>query len=261
MTESKAVQTTTTQSPVDKLKKVLSTPSVQEQFENALGENRRLFIASLIDIYSNDKNLQQCDPAALIREALKAAVLQLPLAKSLGLAWIVPYKGVPSFQIGYRGLTQLALRTGQYRYINADVVFEGELRGNDKLTGMIDLDGEKVSDKVVGYFAYLETLNGFKKAVYWTREQVTAHAKRFSPSFSFKDGVWQVYFDAMAIKTVLKALISRYGIMSIEMQQALELDSDDDEKTFAREVDERGNREVIDVSVKEETPVKPEPGF
>lgn len=266
--------------PVDKLKNILQAPSVQEQFKNALAENRNLFIASLIDLYSTDKNLQQCEPAALIREALKAAVLQLPIARSLGLAWIVPYKGVPQFQLGYRGYIQLALRTGQYRYINADVVYEGELRGTDRLSGLVDLSGDKKSEKVVGYFAYLETLNGFRKALYWPKDRVAEHAKRFSPSYAYKDGVWQTNFDAMAIKTVLRMLISRYGIMSIEMQQALDIDRDEDEQEFARERAEKANQEMIVIEAKPtqeqrpkrqqkqeptvidvQTDVQPDPGF
>lgn len=236
--------------PVDRLKNILQAPSVQEQFKNALAENRNLFVASLIDLYASDKNLQQCDPAAIVREALKAAVLQLPIAKSLGFAWIVPYKGVPQFQLGYRGYIQLALRTGVYRYINADAVYEGELRGADKLTGLVDLGGERKSGKVIGYFAYLETVNGFKKAVYWTKEQVTDHAKKFSASFGFKDGAWQMNFDAMAIKTVIRQLISRYGIMSIEMQQALSMDFDNDENELEREVAANANRETIVIDAK-----------
>lgn len=233
--------------PVDRLKNILQAPSVQEQFKNALAENRNLFIASLIDLYSSDKNLQQCDPSLLVREALKAAVLQLPIAKSLGFAWIVPYKGTPVFQLGYRGYIQLALRTGVYRHINADTVYEGELRGTDKLTGLVDLSGERRSDKITGYFAYLETVNGFKKAVYWTKERITEHAKKFSPSFGYKEGVWQTNFDAMAIKTVIRHLISRYGIMSIEMQQALDIDQDEENRELSREMDERANREMIDI--------------
>lgn len=270
--------------PVDKLKNILQAPSVQEQFKNALAENRNLFVASLIDLYSSDKNLQQCEPAAIVREALKAAVLQLPIAKSLGFAWIVPYKGIPQFQLGYRGYVQLALRTGVYRFINADIVYDGELRGTDKLTGLVDLSGERKSNKVIGYFAYLETVNGFKKAVYWTKEQVTEHAKRFSPSFNFKDGAWQTNFDAMAIKTVLRQLISHYGIMSIEMQQALSSDFDDgdDERELAQEIAAKANKETIMLDAKsaqepkqrqkrqepvemstitEEAVIQPDPGF
>jgi phage RecT family recombinase len=111
---------------VQNLKLTLAKASVQEQFKNALAHNAPLFIASLIDIYGGDTNLQKCQPSAVIMEALKAATLRLPINRSLGFAYIVPYGSKPEFQIGYKGYIQLAMRTGAYRYINADVVYEGE---------------------------------------------------------------------------------------------------------------------------------------
>jgi recombination protein RecT len=146
----------------------------------------------LIDIYGSDRNLQECEPGAVIMEALKAATLRLPINKNLGFAYIVPYRNKGErwshrCRLGIKGLIQLAMRTGEYRYLNADVVYEGELKSYDKLTGHLDLSGERKSDKVVGYFAYLELLNGFSKTVYWTKEQVIEHAKRFSKSYSSSD--------------------------------------------------------------------------
>jgi len=243
--------------PVDRLRNILSQPSVQEQFNNALKDNRNTFIASLIDIYGSDKYLQQCNPGLVIREALKAAVLQLPLTKSLGHAWIIPYKGVPQFQLGYRGYVQLAMRSGQYRFLNADVVYEGELQGTDRLTGLLDLGGKKASDKVVGYFAYLELLNGFRKAIYWETERVIEHAKRFSQAYNTKGGPWQENFDAMALKTVLKRLLAGYGILSIEMQQAFREDTPEEELASRVEVID-AEATVVDVTAPAET-VQPEP--
>lgn len=124
-------------------------------------------------------------------------------------------------------MIQLCMRTGEYKYINADVVYEGEYQGTDKLTGAVDLNGEKISDEIVGYFAYIETINGFKKTLYWSKEKVTAHAKKFSKSFNSKNSVWGSNFDAMALKTVLRNLISKYGIMSIEMCSALSAEQSD----------------------------------
>ncbi len=127
--------------PIDRLKAILNADSVKEQFENVLRENAGAFIASIIDLFNSDPQLQQCDPKRLVGEALKAASLKLPINKQLGFAWIVPYKDgktgevIPVFQLGYKGYIQLALRTGAYRYINADVVYEGELVRRDKLTG------------------------------------------------------------------------------------------------------------------------------
>ena len=153
--------------PVQRLKTALNAESVQEQFRNALQDSAPLFAASLIDIYGSDRNLQECEPRAVIMEALKAATLRLPINKNLGFAYIVPYKNKgkaePQMQIGYKGLTNWLCGPGEYRYLNADVVYEGELKSYDKLTGHMDLNGERKGDKVVGYFAYLELLNGFSK--------------------------------------------------------------------------------------------------
>jgi recombination protein RecT len=234
--------------PVQRLKTALSAESVQEQFRNALQDSAPLFIASLIDIYGSDRNLQECEPAAVIMEALKAATLRLPINKNLGFAYIVPYrskgKAEPQMQIGYKGLIQLAMRTGEYRYLNADVVYEGELKSYDKLTGHMDLNGERKSDKVVGYFAYLELLNGFTKAVYWTKEQVIEHAKRFSKSYSSQYSPWQTDFDSMALKTVLRNLITKWGVMSIEMVSAVDRDIESDAQM---EIAENANSEVLDI--------------
>jgi recombination protein RecT len=252
--------------PVQRLKTALNAESVQEQFRNALQDSAPLFAASLIDIYGSDRNLQECEPGAVIMEALKAATLRLPINKNLGFAYIVPYrnkgKAEPQMQIGYKGLIQLAMRTGEYRYLNADVVYEGELKSYDKLTGHMDLSGERKGDKVVGYFAYLELLNGFSKAVYWTKEQVIEHAKRFSKSYSSQYSPWQTDFDSMALKTVLRNLITKWGIMSVEMVQAVDRDIEADAQ---REIAEYANSEVLDIddgivdAEFEEVPAKEQP--
>ncbi len=234
--------------PVQRLKNALNAQSVQEQFRNALADSAPLFVASLIDIYGSDEDLQKCEPGAVIMEALKAATLKLPVNKNLGFAHLIAFKikgkATPQMIIGYKGLIQLAMRTGEYRYLNADVVYEGELKSYDKLTGHMDLNGERKSDKVVGYFAYLELLNGFSKAVYWTKEQVIEHAKRFSKSYASQYSPWQTDFDSMALKTVLRNLITKWGIMSIEMVQAVDRDIEADAQ---RDVNEFANSEVMDI--------------
>ena len=220
--------------PIDKLKHILAAQSVQEQFQSVLKENAGAFVASIIDLYNTDKTLQMCDPKNVVMEALKAASLKLPINKQLGFAWIVPYRDgrtgqyIPTFQLGYKGYIQLCMRTGAYRYINADVVYEGELVKHDKLTGEIEIDPEKrTGDKKVGYFAFIETLNGFRKTLYMTVEEITKHAQQYSKSFGNKNSVWATDFDAMALKTCLRLLLSKYGIMSVEMQRAYIEDSSD----------------------------------
>ena len=239
------------QTPTQQLSAMIAGKAMQEQFKNALGDNAGTFTASLIEMVASDQNLQKCPPAQIVAEALKAASMKLPVNKSLGFAYIIPYnnKGqgmTPTFQIGYKGLIQLALRTGQYRGINADVVYEGELIRADKLRGTINLDGERKSDKVVGYFAYIELVNGFSKTLYMSVEQVAHHAIQYSRSVprgvteeklreragQVPTGLgWWGNFDSMALKTVLRQLISKYGFMSIEMQDGVIADQAGDEAT------------------------------
>lgn len=235
--------------PVQRLKGIINSASVQEQFKNALKEGASLFVSSLIDIYSNDKYLQKCPPQAVVIEALKAATLKLPINKSLGFAYIVPYKDVPSFQIGYKGYIQLAMRTAQYKFINADCVYEGELKSRNKITGEIDLSGEAKSGKVVGYFAYIETINGFKKGVYWSTDKIIAHAKRYSKSYGNDKSAWKTNFDEMALKTMLRNVLNHYGVMSVEMMNAFASDADDRtaEAQAEDQIREHANTELIDV--------------
>jgi len=259
---------------VDILKGILNAESVMTQFKNALKDNAPLFVTSIIDLYNGDAYLQKCEPKEVVMEALKAAVLKLPINKALGFAYLVPYsnsvktatgwekKLTPTFQIGYKGYIQLAMRTGQYRIINADKVYEGEVRTINKLTGEIDFSGDKKSDKVVGYFAYIEMTNGFSKTLYKTTEQVTAHAERFSKSYASKSSPWKTDFDAMALKTVISNLLSHYGFLSVEMMGAVESDERDNAQAqYNQEIDLNANAEVVDFEEADEvTPFNPETG-
>lgn len=211
-----------------KLKGILNNETMQQNFRNILAENAGAFMASIIELYQSDGALQKCDPNRVVLEALKAATLKLPINKQLGFAYIIPYNNVPTFQLGFRGLIQLAQRSGQYRYINADVVCEGESVNYNRITGMLEISGTAKSETPVGYFAYFQLLNGFEKCVYWTREKVEAHAKRYSKAWSKADSPWHTNFDAMALKTVLKTIISKYGVMSVEFANTIANDSVDD---------------------------------
>ena len=219
--------------PANLMRETLSLASTQQLMAEVLHDNRESFVASLIDLYSSDTFLQKCNPGAVLRESLKAVSLKLPINKALGFAWIIPYNDsksgqtLPQMQIGYRGYIQLAMRTGAYRTMNMDNVYEGEVKVVNRLTGEIDLSGERVSDKVVGYFAYIETVNGFSKTLYWTTEKVIAHAKKFSKSYNSGAAIWKQNFDEMAQKTVMRNLISKWGVMSVDLQRAIDLDNAD----------------------------------
>jgi len=231
MTQTAAKQ----ENPMMLLNGILRNEAMQQKFRDILAENAGAFMASIIELFQSDSALQLCDPKLVVLEALKAATLKLPINKQLGFAYIIPYGNRPTFQMGYKGLIQLAQRSGQYRYINADVIYEGETVAHNRITGMIDVSGEATSDTPVGYFAYFQLLNGFEKCVYWTKDKVDAHARRFSKAYAKKDSPWQTEFDAMALKTTLKHLLSKYGILSVEMINAITSDADDRLEAYVAE--------------------------
>lgn len=200
---------------------MIGQKSVQERFEKMLGKKSAGFLSSLLTITNNNKLLANADPRTVLAAAATAASLDLPINQSLGKAWIVPYKGAAQFQLGYKGVIELAQRSGRLKFITMTPVYEGEIRDWNRFTETYQA-GEKESDEVVGYFASFELLNGFKKSTYWTKDEVIKHAKRFSKSFG--SGPWQSDFDAMACKTVLLSIMKTYAPMSIEMQEAMEAD-------------------------------------
>lgn len=198
---------------------ILRSVNVQKKFEEVLGKRASGFIGSLLSVVTNNKLLLDASPQTIMTAAMQAATLDLPINPNLGLAYIVPYKGEAQFQLGWKGFVQLAERTGQYKTINASVVYEGQIEDIDFITGDL-VRGQRTGDTIIGYVAYIEMINGFRKTFYMTKEEVTAHAKKYSQSFQKGYGPWKDNFDAMALKTVLKLLISKYGIMSIDMQSS-----------------------------------------
>lgn len=203
------------------LKGLLNAPTMKKKFEQVLDKKAPQFMSSLLNLYNGDSYLQKTDPMTVVTSAMVAATLDLPVDKNLGYAWIVPYSGKAQFQLGYKGYIQLALRTGQYKGINVIEVREGELIKWNRLTEELELDLEgATSEKIVGYCGYFKLINGFEKTVYWSRAEIEAHKKKFSKS----DFGWKKDFDAMAKKTVLRNMLSKWGILSIEMQTAVTKD-------------------------------------
>lgn len=213
------------------MKAMIQGPELNNRIKAVWAESAGPFLASVLDLYTSDSNLIQCDPAEVMQEAMKAAVLHLPVVKSLGFAYVVPYKNKPTFVLGYKGLVQLAMRTGHYRTINAGEVYEGETVKQDRITGEMSIEGTRTGDKAIGYFAHFSLINGFRKTVYWTREQVVKHAKAKSRSFSSQASPWQTDFDAMAEKTLLRHLLTKYGELSVDMVQAQTVEDEDMQET------------------------------
>jgi recombination protein RecT len=244
------------------MKGLLASPAVMKRFDEVLGKKAPQFTASILSLYNSEKMLQKAEPMSVVSAAMIAATLDLPVDKNLGYAWIVPYGGKANFQLGYKGYIQLALRTAQYKNINVIEVYEGELVKWNRLTEEMELDFEKKeSEKIVGYTAYFELLNGFRKTVYWTKAEVEAHKKKFSKS----DFGWKNDWDAMAKKTVLTNMLRKWGILSVEMQKAFSEDALDEEREridVAEEEDSnvidypaegQASDEPIDVTTGEET--------
>lgn len=212
-----------TVSTVPQLKNMLAGESVKQRFKEILGQKAPGFISSILSVTNSNALLQKADPASIMNAAVIAATLDLPINGSLGFAYIVPYGGRAQFQIGYKGLVQLAMRSGQYKTINVSEVYEGEIKNVNRFTGEYEF-GDKTSDKVIGYMAYFKLINGFEKYFYMTREEAERHGKKYSQTFKRGTGLWSTEFDTMSKKTVLKMLLSKFGILSIEMQRAVEFD-------------------------------------
>ena len=190
-----------------------------------LGQKAQGFATSVLSVVNNNKLLRNADAGSIYSSAMVAASLDLPINPSLGFAALVPYKGRAQFQIMVRGLTQLAIRSGQYAKITNCDVHEGELVKYDPFTDDYEFDASKrKSDKIVGYMAYFRTVGGFEKYYYMTKEEAMAHGKRYSKSYTSADGLWRTNPDAMGRKTCLKMLLSKFGILSIELQRALRFD-------------------------------------
>lgn len=216
------------------VKSLMYRDDVQMKFSEIFGDiqKSKAFIVSVLNAVQSNEALKRSTPESVLFAAATAATLNLPINQNLGFAYIIPYKtkvggnfvDVAQFQIGYKGLIQLCQRSGQFKTISASAIYEGQLESQNPLTGFIFDFEKKASDKVIGYAAYFELLNGFNKTMYMTLEQVKEHAKKYSKTFGKDYGVWATDFNAMAEKTVLKLLLSKYAPMTVDIQKAVTAD-------------------------------------
>jgi len=199
---------------------LLGQQNVIKRFQDILGSEKRAaaFTSAIISAVKNNQRLQKCEPSSVMFAAAAAASLDLVVNENLGYAYLVPYGNQCQFQLGWKGFVQLAQRSGLYKTINAAPVYDGQLVKNDPLDGFQFDFSVEGSGKPIGYAAKFELLNGFSKTLYMTTKQIQAHAKTYSKTYS--SGPWKNNFEAMATKTVIKLLLSKYGPMSIEMQRA-----------------------------------------
>ena len=227
-------ENTTAIAPLKAFNNFIANPRTQDYLTTVLAEKKASFVNNITALVSNNAALQVCRPDTLMFASLKATALDLPLDQNLGFAYVLPYKdnktGVTSaqFQMGYKGFVQLALRTGQFKTLNATDVREGELVGKDFVTGELTFKEaeNRESLPVIGYVGYFKLLNGFEKYLYMTMAEMKAHALRYSQTFKKGYGLWadDNMFDSMAKKTVIKLLISKYAPLSVEMRDAIKAD-------------------------------------
>ena len=220
------------------LKALVNADVTKKKFQEMLGNKAVGFLTSLINTTNGNAQLQQADPNSILKAGAIAATLDLPIDPNLGFAYIVPYKkkykdeignwhekNEAQFQMGYKGFVQLAIRTGQYKRINVAVLYEGQFESYDPITDELKYNLEnRLSDEITHYVAYFQTINGFEKYNIMSKEEVEQHGMKFSKTFKKEKSTWQTDFNAMAKKTVLKLLLSKFGILSIEMQTALKTD-------------------------------------
>lgn len=220
------------------VKSLLESESVKTRIEEILGKNAATFATSVIQIQQSNKLLVNADPQSIIGAALTSATLNLPLNNSLGYAYLIPfnekqangnYLTKAQFQIGYKGFHQLAMRSGQFKTIHATDVKEGEIESRDRLTGemtfnFIEDDNVREKTQTIGYISYFRLLNGFEAYHYMSSKEMEKHAKKFSQTYKKGFGLWKDDLYSMALKTVLKLLLSKKAPLSIDMQKAVETD-------------------------------------
>lgn len=218
---------------------VINSDGYKRMINNTLGDPRRAarFVTAVTSAVSTNPALSECDASTIVSAGLLGEGLNLSPSPQLGQYYLVPFKDkknertVCQFQLGYKGYIQLAIRSGQYKKLNVLPIKEGELVSFDPLdenieVSLIEDENQREKAQTIGYYAMFEYTNGFKKAIYWSREKMESHAEKYSMGYKARKGYtfWEKDFDAMACKTMLRQLISKWGIMSIEMQRAIEGD-------------------------------------
>lgn len=209
---------------IQKISSFLNKDEVKAKFAELLGQKSQGFVSSVLAVCNSNNLLKNATIESIYSSAMMAATLDLPINSNLGFAYIIPYKhkgvDVAQFQIGYKGFIQLAQRSGQFKTLSCTPIYEGQIISENPLTGFV-FDFTVKSDKIIGYAGYIELLNGFQKTTYWSKEKVNTHAKKFSQSFKSGFGIWKDDFDGMAMKTVIKDILSKWSPLSIEMQKAV----------------------------------------
>lgn len=218
------------------LKELIKDPIVTEKFKEMLGKNSTSFLVSVLNTTQSNVALAGAEPQSILMASAVAATLKLPIDPNLGMAYLIPFKDrnrgnqvFAQFQLGYKGFIELCHRTGLFKRINVEIVYEGELKGVDRLSGDYEFEWNQDQDarkklKVVGVVAYFRLLNGFEKSFYMTDIELEAHGKKYSQTYKKDFGLWKDDPFGMKKKTVLKLLLSKYAPKSVELMTAIKTD-------------------------------------
>lgn len=253
----------------------LTNDAVKNQINQVVGgKDGQRFISAIVSAVNTNPVLQECTNQSILSGALLGESLKLSPSPQLGHYYLVPFndakKGkVAQFQLGYKGYIQLAIRSGQYKKLNVMAIKEGELEYFDplnediKINLMVENWDKREETPTIGYYAFFELVNGFRKAIYWSKAQMESHATKYSPGYRAKKGYtfWEKDFDGMAYKTMLRQLISKWGIMSIDLQTAFEGDmaviNEDGTKNYVENDDEIIEAPIVEESSVVEVDAKP----
>lgn len=230
----------------------LTQDAVKDQINKVIGgRDGQRFISSIVSAVQTNPALKECTNQSILSGALLGESLKLSPSPQLGQYYLVPFKDnkhnvtQAQFQLGYKGYIQLAIRSGQYKKLNVLAIKEGELIRFDPLNEDIEVnliadEEERENAPTIGYYAMFEYTNGFRKAMYWSKAKMESHALKYSKGYKAKKGYtfWEKDFDSMAFKTMLRQLISKWGIMSIDMVSALDADM--------AVINEDGTKEYVD---------------
>ena len=204
------------------IREYMRTDAVLGGFADLMGEaNAKAYITSVIIAVRNDEKLMKCELKSIYNSALRAASLRLSVDPALKQAYLIPFGEKCTLLIHYQGLVDLAVRTGKYKWINVDPVFEGEKWAKNRLSGIHKLEGEKVSDKIIGYFAAFEMLPEYVKTLYMSLKEIHDHGKKYSRSYNSPKSLWKTRPEVMERKTVLRILLTQWGHFSPDDQAAL----------------------------------------
>lgn len=233
----------------DEIIRYMRSETVLQRFADTLGAERNAapYITSVLLAVGDSDFLQACSPESIYKSALRAATLRLSCDPGAKQAYLVPFKNSATLIIGYKGLYDLAVRTGKYRFIHVSKIYKGEEIIEDRITGALSIEGGKKSDTIAGWLASFQMFDGFSKSIYMSVEEIHAHARKYSKGYERKDGAWKTATSAMERKTVLRNLIMNWGYLDPSDAPLVASDEEDHEVDIS-------DAPIIDTEFVEEEP-------